>query len=82
MITDSTFEPTNSDLVTIRVFMSLSEASIAKGALEAFGIACMTTRDDCAGQRPSMSMVEGIRLIVRADDVAEAEEILTSEDEY
>lgn len=82
MIIDSTFEPPNSDLMTIRVFTSLSEASIAKGALEAFGIACMTVHDDCAGQRPSMTMVEGIRLIVRADDAAQAEEILASEDEY
>jgi hypothetical protein len=82
MITDSTFEPPNSDLITIRVFMSQSEASIAKGALEAFGVACMITHDDCAGQRPSMTMVEGIRLIVRADDAAQAEEILKSEADY
>ena len=66
-------------LVTIRTFMSESEANIAKSALEAFGLECMISRDDSGGMRPSLTLVQGIRLVVRADDVPRAEEILTSE---
>jgi Putative prokaryotic signal transducing protein len=66
-------------LVTIRTFISEFEVIVAKSALEAAGIDCMISRDDCAGLRPSLSMANGIRLIVRFDDVKRAEEVLTNE---
>lgn len=56
----------NSNLITIRIFASESEAEITKSALEAFGIDCMISRDDCVGQRPHLSMGEGIRLVIRS----------------
>ncbi len=72
-------DATQPDLVAIRTFTSASEAGIAKGALEAFGIDCMISCDDCGGQRPSLLMSEGIRLVVRSEDAGRAEEVLTSE---
>ncbi len=68
----------NSNLVTIRIFASESEAEIAKSALEAFGIDCMISRDDCGGQRPHLIMGEGIRLVIRSGDVRRAEDVLTT----
>ena len=66
------------ELVTVRTFTNEAEANIAKGALDAFGIDCMITRDDCGGLRPHMALTGGLRLLVRADDAARAAEVLTS----
>ena len=68
-----------SDLITIRTFLSESEAGVAKSALDAFGIECIQSSDDCGGQRPSLTMGGGIRLIVRSEDVAAAEDVLSFE---
>jgi len=78
-MTNPQSDETKSDLVTIRTFISEFEAIVAKSALEAAGIDCMISADDCAGLRPSLSMANGIKLIVRSDDVGRAEEILTNE---
>ena len=69
------------DVVTVRTFISEAEAEIAKAALEAFGIQCMLSRDDCGGQRPHLLMGAGIRLLVRSDDVERADEVLVSQTE-
>ena len=66
----------DSDLITIRSFGSESEASIARSALEAFGIDCTISSDDCGGQRLHLAITEGIRLMVRAEDAASAEQVL------
>jgi hypothetical protein len=69
------------DLVTIRTFVSEFEAQIAKSALEAFGIHCMISRDDCGGQRPHLTLTGGIQLIANSADAERAEEVLTSQAE-
>lgn len=63
-------------LVAIRVFTSESEAGVAKAALEAFGIKCITGSSDAVGEYPSLRMAQGIPLLVRAEDVEEAEQVL------
>ena len=68
----------DSELVTIRTFSSESEAMIAKSALEAFGIDCTLGSDDCGGQRPSLTMANGIRLVVRSSDADLAEDVLAN----
>lgn len=68
----------NSNLVTIRSFASEPEANIARGALEAFGIDCTLSSDDCGGQRIHLAITEGIRLLVRAEDAESAEQVLTT----
>ncbi len=72
-------DATEPELVTIRTFASELEADIAKGALEAFGIDCMLSSDDCGGQRPHLS--RGIRLVTRRDDAERAKEVLANETE-
>jgi hypothetical protein len=66
----------DTDLVTVHTFTSESEASLAKGALEAFGIDCMMAHDDCGGQRPHLAFTGGLRLKVRAVDAQRASEVL------
>jgi hypothetical protein len=66
------------DLVAIRTFASESEAMIAKSALDAFGIDCTLASDDCGGQRPSLAMANGIRLVVRTGDADRAEDVLSN----
>ena len=74
-------DATKRDLMTIRTFLSESEANIARAALEAFGIDCMISRDNCGGQRPHLTIGEGIRLLVRSDDTERAEEVLVAKAE-
>jgi hypothetical protein len=65
-------------LVTIRVFTSESEAGVARGALQAFGIACIMGGADAVGEYPSLRMSQGIPLLVRPEDAARAEEVLSA----
>ena len=64
------------DLITLRTFTSRAEAELARTALEAYGIECIIGSDDCGGQRPSLTMANGVRLIARAEDLERAEEVL------
>jgi hypothetical protein len=74
-------DATQPDLVTLRTFASEFEANIAKSALEAFGIPCMLSHDDCGGQRPHLTLTGGVQLVVRSADAERAEEVLTSKPE-
>lgn len=69
------------DLIVIRSFTTEVEADIAKSALQAFGVDCMISRDDCGGQRPHLAFSEGIRLLVRPADAERAEQVLSGADE-
>jgi hypothetical protein len=71
-------ENDSDDLVTIRSFSSESEALIAKSALDAFGIDCILSSDDCGGQRPHLALVNGVRLFVRSEDFGQAEDVLAN----
>jgi hypothetical protein len=68
-------------LVSIRTFFSESEADIAHGALTAFGIESLLSHDNCGGQRAHLNLARGIRLLVKPEDVAQAEEVLQVEPE-
>lgn len=69
------------ELVTVRTFTNDLEANVAKGALEAFGIDCMLSRDDAGGQRPHLAFSGGVRLLVRAEDAERAAEVLRTDAE-
>jgi hypothetical protein len=60
----------------LQTFSTESEASDAKGVLEAFDIDCNIARDDCGVQRPHMAQSGGIRLIVKAGDTERANDVL------
>jgi hypothetical protein len=69
------------DLVIIHTFTSELDADIARGALEAFGIDCMISTDDCGGQRPHLAFSNGLHLLVRAEDAQRAADVLRTDTE-
>jgi hypothetical protein len=70
---------TEPEFVTIRTFGDEFEAMVAKSALEAAGIECVISADDCGGLRPALSLTQGIRLVVKVRDAVRANEILAGQ---
>jgi len=70
-----TDEPEFQDLVTIRLFIGLPDALLAKGSLESAGIESFLADDNVARLIVSNS-IGGIRLRVRPEDAADAKELL------
>ena len=66
-------------LIVIRTFGASMEAHLAHSALEAAGIDSMLRPDDCGGMRPHMQQTVGVALLVRPEDVTEADLILKTE---
>lgn len=64
-----------SDIAVVSTFRSAADAQIAKGILDAVGIASMIRSDNAGGMYPALS---GADLLVRADDVDRANEALTA----
>jgi hypothetical protein len=62
--------------LTIRIFGSYDEAGLAAANLQAHGIKCLVTADDCAGWYSNLTAATGIRLQVRAADAEEAVALL------
>jgi Putative prokaryotic signal transducing protein len=65
------------ELVVVGTYLNKFEADIAQGALEAAGIQSLLSADDAGGTRPALWM-SGVRLLVRAVDVKQANEVLHS----
>jgi hypothetical protein len=68
----------DAELVVVGTFLNHIEADLAQGALEAGGIESMISADDAGGLRPHLSMMRGVRLLVRAEDAERAGKILES----
>jgi hypothetical protein len=66
-------------LIIFRTYINHFEADVAKTALEANGIECFVRSDDCGGMRPHF-WLGGVELLLKAEDVESAEEILGSEE--
>ncbi len=64
------------DLVVVRRFGDRFEAEVAKSALEAAGIEAMVRSDDMGATQPGLWPARHVDLIVRAEDEAQAREIL------
>jgi hypothetical protein len=64
------------ELVVVRTFGDQFAADVAKTALDAAGIECFVRSDDAGGMRPGMWVGNGVQLVVRAEDVKRANEIL------
>jgi hypothetical protein len=67
---------TDADLVVVHTFLSDAEADLAKSALEAAGIDAMIKEDSAGGMRPSLAWAGGVQVIVRAEDLEAAREVL------
>jgi hypothetical protein len=61
------------EILVIRTFLTRIEAEIAQVTLEAASIESMLAADDAGGLRPGLA---GTRLLVRAEDVERAAEVL------
>jgi hypothetical protein len=64
------------ELVVIRTYQSVIDAELAKTALDSVGIDSMVRSDNEGGQSPGLSFARGVELLVRADDVEAAKDIL------
>jgi|KBSMisStandDraft_5_1062788.scaffolds.fasta_scaffold22944_3 hypothetical protein len=67
----------DTQLVVVGTFSNTIEAELAQGALQAADIASLVSADDAGGLRPSL-WLSGVRLLVRAEDARQAQEILGS----
>jgi len=64
------------DLVVVRTYLNRFEADTAKSALDAAHIDALVRHDDAGGMRPGLWVGRGVELIVRAEDLERAKEIL------
>ncbi len=62
--------------VVIRTYASEALASIADSRLRFEGIEAHIQKDDCGGAYPSLHMCGGVRLLIKAGDLEDAERIL------
>ena len=67
------------DLAVVAVFPNRIAAEMAQGALMAEGIESVVSADDAGGVYASL-WVNGVRLLVRAEDVANAQQVLATAD--
>ena len=64
------------ELIAIRTFLDIPTAELARSMLESAGIFAQIFSDNEGGLNPSLGFGTGSRLMIREDDVEEAEEIL------
>ena len=64
------------ELVPIETFNTRLDANVALGALQAADIHAVISADDAGAAYPG-GMMQGVRLLVRAEDVERAKEVLS-----
>src|SRR5215467_5366461 len=69
-------ETDHPQLVVLRTFPTVIEADLAKSALDSVGIDSMVRSDNEGGQSPGLAFTRGVELLVRANDVAAANDML------
>ncbi len=68
------------DLVVVRTYLNRIDADLAHSALRAADIDSIIDADGAGGTQPGLWM-GGVKLLVRADDAAQAREILGPADQ-
>ncbi|MDH3462211.1 MAG: DUF2007 domain-containing protein [Acidimicrobiia bacterium] len=63
-------------LTQVGIYSSVAEANLVKARLEYSGIDAMIQADSASGAVPQLEAYSGVRVFVRADDMAEALEVL------
>lgn len=63
-------------LVVLGIYGSLTEAELIKSRLVAAGVESMVSADIGSSTIPNLALSEGVRILVRESDLAEAYEIL------
>lgn len=64
------------DLARLAVFSTLTEANLVKAKLEAHGIQSVIEADVGSSTLPIFERIEGVRVFVRDEDLANAYEVL------
>jgi hypothetical protein len=64
------------DPTIVRTFSDRGEAEIARSLLESEGIRALLSADDLAGNTPPLDFSAGLQLVVEAEDVERARELL------
>ena len=64
------------ELVVAGQYSNKIEAELAQGALAAAEIESIVEADDAGGLQPNLLVGEGVKVLVRAEDLAEAQKIL------
>jgi hypothetical protein len=59
---------------------SLVEAQLIQGMLQSNGIAAAVSADDAGGFEPQLQQVQGVRVLVAADDEARARQLVAEAD--
>jgi hypothetical protein len=70
------FQTDHPELVVLRTFPTVIEADLAKSPLASVGIDSMVRTNNEGGQSPGLAFSRGVELLVRADDVAAANDML------
>ncbi len=68
------------EAVVVRTYASEALARIADSRLRFEGIETLIRKDDCGGAYPSLQICRGVRLLVKAEDLEDAENILSKMD--
>lgn len=63
-------------LVVVAEYSNKIEAELAQGALAAADIESMVSADDAGGVQPGLWVGEGVKVLVRAEDLDQAKEVL------
>ena len=66
--------------VVATVTSSTAEAQIIAGMLEAHGIVAMVSADDAGGMEPQWQLTDGVRVLVSADDLDRARDLIANPD--
>lgn len=53
-----------------------AEAALIKAVLGSYGIDAVVSRDDAGRMQPSLSYIHGVKVLVAAEDAAEARRVL------
>ena len=64
------------DLVILGTYGSTTEAEVVRARLEVSGVDSVVQADVASGMVPMLATVEGVRVLVRESDLAEAYEVL------
>lgn len=62
--------------VVAATYTNLYEAELARSVLEAEGITAALQSDDVGGLHPQLSMVRGVKLVVRQAELSAAQAVL------
>ena len=63
-------------LTVLGTYASVTEANLVRAKLDTYGIESVVERDVASGSIPTIEAVEGVKVLVRESDLAEAMDVL------